>query len=121
MSPEMRQALYQVKHFNDFSQFNQASEIIALRAARHGRLQPAGVYPDQHYGIQRFIYNAPLAEGKDGKIVAIEWNIHCNHCASGTVMVAGAIYDCQECGGDGWVLSETISTDLAGNRIELDF
>lgn len=120
MSPEMRQALYQVKYYNDFSMFNQAAEIVALRAARYGRLKPAGVPPEQPYGIQRFIYNGPLADGVSGKIIGIEWNIHCNQCATGTVTVAGEIYDCPECGGDGWLLAETITTDLEGKQIDLD-
>lgn len=120
MSPEMRQALYQVKYYNDFSMFNQAAEIVALRAARYGKLTPEESFPDQNYGIQRFIYNGPLANGATGKIVGIEWNIHCGHCASGTVMVAGEVYDCPECGGDGWQLAETITTDLNGKRIDLD-
>lgn len=120
MSPEMRQALFDINTHGDFSMFNQAEEIITLRQARIGKLRPVGVAHPECYGIERFIYNGPLSTDGSGKVIGIEWNIHCDHCASGTRLIDGEVYACEECGGDGWQLAETLTTDLHGNALELD-
>lgn len=120
MSPEMRQAIKLVREKSDFSLFNQADEMVALRAARCGRLYPLGIPNPAHYAIQRFVYNAPYSPRTAGKIIGIEWNIPCDHCACGTRMVGTEIEPCEECGGDGWQLAETMTTDLHGKAIDLD-